>query len=136
MADPEQDDLREVIRRQVALRAAMARQPSYAEDAFLFVCAGVNYTCARLGGRRDVSGRELIDGLCDLAVERFGFLAPTVLERWGIKGTDDLGEIVFALVEVGLLGKSPRDSKDDFHDVLDLRETLRARHRIDADAEI
>ena len=76
---------------------------------------------------------ELVDGLCDLAVERFAFLAPTVLERWGITRTDDVGEIVFTLVDIGLLGRSPQDSKDDFHDVLDLHKTLRQRYHIDAD---
>ena len=34
-----------------------------------------------------------------VALERFGPLARTVLEHWGIHATEDLGDIVFALVE-------------------------------------
>ncbi len=131
MSEPQELDLRSMIRRQLALRDAITSNPRYRADAYVFVCEGVNFTCSRLGERRDVSGRELIEGLCDLAVERFGFLAPTVLQHWGVTSTDDFGEIVFTLVEHGLLGKSARDSKEDFKNVLDLRKTLRERYRMD-----
>jgi uncharacterized repeat protein (TIGR04138 family) len=124
-------NLGELIRRQLALRKAMAHNPRYRPDAYLFVCEGVNYTCERLGGRRDVTGRELTEGLCDLAVEQYGYLAPTVLKHWGISSTEDFGEIVFTLVEHGLLGKNARDSKADFKDIFDLHTTLRERYRID-----
>jgi uncharacterized repeat protein (TIGR04138 family) len=131
MAKSEHPSIRDILRKQVALHEAIAEDPRYPIDAYLFVCEGVDHTCENLGGRRDVTGRELIDGLCDLAVGRFGYLAPAVLERWGIQRTDDFGEIVFTLVGVGLLGKSPHDSKADFHNVLDLRKTLHERYRID-----
>jgi uncharacterized repeat protein (TIGR04138 family) len=132
MAEPEESPA-EILERQIALRTAAAMDPRYPVDAYMFVCEGVNYTCTKLGGRRDVSGRELIEGLCDLAIERFGYLAPEVLNHWGVTRTDDFGEIVFTLVETGLLGKSPRDSKADFENVLDLCHTLRERYRIDLD---
>jgi len=131
MSEPQDLSLTDIIKRQVALREAMSENPRYRPDAYVFVCEGVNYTCSRLGERRDVSGRELMEGLCDLAVERFGYLAPTVLKHWGVTSTEDFGEIVFTLVEVGVLGKSPRDSKADFENVLDLPAALRERYRID-----
>jgi len=131
MSDSPQPSPNELLKRHLALREAMARDPRYRPDAYLFVCEGVEFTCARSGERRDVSGRELIDGLCDLAVERFGFLAPAVLQHWGVAATEDFGEIVFTLVEFGLLGKSARDSKADFSGVLDLGQTLRERYRMD-----
>ncbi len=135
MADQQDLSLGEVIKRQLALRAAMAENPRYNPDAYLFVCEGVNYTCSKLGGRHDVSGRELCEGLCELALEQFGYLAPTVLRHWGVARTEDFGEIVFSLVEHGLLGKSPKDSKTDFQGVFDLPQTLRERYRIDGDLE-
>jgi len=131
MSESSESSIEEIIQRHMALRAAVAKNPSYHADAYLFVCEGVEYTCEKLGGRKDVSGQELVEGLCDLAVERFGYLAPTVLKHWGVKSTEDFGEIVFTLVEFGLLGKSPRDSKADFRDVLDLHQTLRERYRMD-----
>jgi len=136
MADSKPHDLTDFLKRQMALRAAVAKDPRYPLDAYLFVCEAVDFTCEKLGKRRDVTGRELIEGLCDLALEYYGFLAPTVLERWNITRTDDFGTIVFTLVGVGLLGKSPRDKMADFENLFNLRETLCQRYRIDEDPEI
>jgi uncharacterized repeat protein (TIGR04138 family) len=134
MAKIEPESLSELIRQQKAFRAAQRREPRYDLDAYTFVCESVDFTCRKLGERRDVSGAELLDGICDLALERFALLAPLVLERWGISTTDDFGRIVFALVEVGMLGKSPRDRLKDFHSVFDLREELERRYHVDLDA--
>lgn len=131
MSDPTQPSLEDLLRRHLALSAAVAKDPRYKAEAYAFVCEGVEYTCHKLGERRDISGRELVDGLCDLALERFGFLAPRVLKHWGVVATEDFGEIVFTLVEHGLLGKSARDSKADFAGVLDLQKALRERYRMD-----
>lgn len=133
MSEPELPGINDLMKKHAALRAAIARNPRYPLDAYVLVAEAVDYTCQKLGGRRDVPGRQLLDGFCDLAVERFGFLAPTVLKRWNITSTDDIGEIVFTLVEVGLLGKSPRDKKEDFREVFDLDSQLRARHTFETD---
>jgi uncharacterized repeat protein (TIGR04138 family) len=130
---PEADvpDPQEFIKQHLALRAAVAKNPRYHIDAFRFVCEAVDYTCRKLDGRRDVTGRELLDGICELALSRFGYLSRLVFEHWGVTRTDDFGEMVFALVEVALLGKSPRDTMADFHEVFDLRQALDERYRID-----
>jgi len=100
-----------------------------------FACMSILLTVfsgAASGQTRDLgAGGELLDGMCDLALERFGYMAPTVLEHWGLRATEDFGNIVFNLVETGLLGKSPQDSLEDFRDVFDLREELRRRYTID-----
>lgn len=51
-------------------------------------------------------------------------MARTVFHQWGIRRTDDLGEIVFNLIEAGLLSKTDADSRADFHDVCDLDHAL------------
>ena len=133
MTDPERDAIRRLLKQHAALRAAHGQDPRYDLEAYRFVCEAVDYTCTRLDRRRDVSGRELLDGICDLALERFGFLARIVFEHWGITATDAFGHIVFTLVDTGLLGRSPRDKQADFHDVFDLREALDERYRISLD---
>ena len=135
MADHEPPGIHDLLKKHLALRDAVARNPRYPFDAYLFVCEAVDFTCEKLGGKRDVTGTELLDGFCDLAVERFSFLAPTVLKRWNITTADDVGEIVFTLVEVGLLGKSPRDTKADFHQVFDLETELGKRHTFDTNID-
>ncbi|HEX8903242.1 MAG TPA: Minf_1886 family protein, partial [Longimicrobiaceae bacterium] len=57
------------------------------------------------------------EGCRDLALERYGPMARSVLEYWGIRDTRDFGEIVFALVELGILVKQDGDSLDDFDGV-------------------
>jgi uncharacterized repeat protein (TIGR04138 family) len=46
-------------------------------------------------------------------------MAKMVLEHWGIRSTSDIGDVVFALVEFGLLISQPTDTKKDFVDIFD-----------------
>ena len=95
------------------------RYPAYAETAYLFILSALHYTIERRGEARHISGRELAEGCRDLALERYGPMARSVLEYWGIRSTRDLGAIVFALVECGVLVKQEEDSLDDFDGVFD-----------------
>jgi uncharacterized repeat protein (TIGR04138 family) len=65
-----------------------------------------------------------MDGLCRFAQERFGMLAFTVLSRWGLAAASDVGEIVFQLVEAGILSRRDEDSRADFDLDIDLKQTL------------
>ena len=58
------------------------------------------------------------------ALEQFGSLSRTVLEYWGIYKTEDIGEIVFNLVEAGLLNKQDSDCKADFANGFNFREAF------------
>ena len=96
----------------------------YKIEAYVFVINALEYTLRKLGRQGHVSGRELLEGLKDLAKERFGPTAKMVLEHWGLVKTDDVGEIVFNLVEAKVLGKTDEDSKDDFRDVYDFGDVF------------
>lgn len=113
----------------------------YALDAYLFVEQGIGYTVKAVHGERKspeqdmhVTGQQLCQGLRDLAIERWGMLAGTVLRRWGITGTMDFGRIVFALVQNQLLSKTEQDSIDDFRDVFDFRTAFDGQYQIPAKA--
>jgi uncharacterized repeat protein (TIGR04138 family) len=93
------------------------RGDRYHERAYLFVLAGIEYLQVRLPQRRHVSGPELTLACRDFALEQYGLLARTVLEHWGIRETEDLGRIVFSLVDVGLLVTQPGDRVEDFANV-------------------
>jgi uncharacterized repeat protein (TIGR04138 family) len=67
----------------------------------------------------NVTGRDLLEGFRDHALERFGALAREVLRTWGITRTADIGAVVFNLVEAGLLQKTATDSPADYHEVFD-----------------
>ena len=100
------------------------RHPAYNETAYLFILAALHYTIERVGEARHISGRELVEGCRDLAIERFGLMARSVLEFWGIRSTRDLGELVFALVECGVLVKQEGDCVDEFCDVFCFSEAF------------
>lgn len=53
----------------------------------------------------------------------------TVLNRWGVRTTRDFGEIVFAMLEAGLLGKTPDDKIEDFDNIYDFDRVFRAPYR-------
>jgi uncharacterized repeat protein (TIGR04138 family) len=98
----------------------------YARDAYAFVMDSLDYTMRAVGERRHVSAAELVRGLCDHAKQRFGLFAYTVFAKWGLVSSDDVGEIVFQLIDAGILSRQESDSRADFDRVVDFREALEA----------
>lgn len=101
-----------------------ARNPRFHPKAYFFVLAALHSVLRSLDGPRHISGEELVQGVRELALERFGPMAGTVLAHWGIHATEDVGGVVFALVEQGVLVKQEEDSLDDFADVFDFEEAF------------
>jgi uncharacterized repeat protein (TIGR04138 family) len=95
------------------------REPRFDEQAYLFVLSALEMCQAQMSVRRHITGVELARAARDLALERFGLMARVVLEHWGISSTADIGDIVFTLVEMGLLLSQPQDTRDEFVGVFD-----------------
>ena len=106
------------------------RDNRYAYEAYAFVFEALGYTVKKVGQRRHVTGQELCFGIRDYAWKRFGYLARVVLNSWGVKSTEDFGQIVFNLVDAGLMGKTETDSQDDFRAVYDFKEAFEDAYRI------
>ena len=100
------------------------REPRFHERAFLFVLSALEFSQTRLPERRHISGAELARACRDLALERYGVMARLVLDHWGIRQTDDIGDIVFALVDLGLLISQAHDTRDDFVGVFDFDQAF------------
>jgi uncharacterized repeat protein (TIGR04138 family) len=100
------------------------RNPRFHGKAYLFLLSALHRVMEGLAEPRHISGRELSRGVRDLALERFGPMARTVLEHWGIHATEDLGDIVFALVDCGILIKQHEDRREDFRDVFDFEQAF------------
>lgn len=114
---------------------SISRRSGFPLEAFEFVREGLAHTITLVHGEdaarelmpsedHHVSGRELCLGLRDFAIERYGMLACTVLERWGIRSTHDFGRIVYALIDAQVLRKSDSDSLEDFDGVYDFDEAF------------
>ncbi|NQV04065.1 MAG: hypothetical protein HQ532_01060 [Candidatus Omnitrophica bacterium] len=93
----------------------------YGPESYSFVLAALGFTRKSLKRKGHISGQELLEGIREYALEQFGPMARTVLERWGITTTGDFGEIVFNMLDAGLLGKSEKDSKEDFSNIFDFK---------------
>jgi uncharacterized repeat protein (TIGR04138 family) len=100
------------------------RNPRFHEKAYLFLLSALHHVMNSMERSRHVSGAELSEGVRRLALKEFGPMARTVLEYWGIHSTRDLGEIVFALVEAGILIKEDDDRPEDFDDVFDFEDAF------------
>ena len=79
---------------------------------------------------RHVTGQELCEAVRRYALQRYGYMAKTVLNDWGIHGTSDFGEIVFNLIRTGQMRKTPADTRVDFNNVFDFDTALRQDFKI------
>lgn len=100
------------------------REQRFDERAYLFVLSALEHSQTRMVERRHISGPELAHACRELALHRFGVMARVVLEHWGVRSTMDIGDIVFTLVDLGLLVSQAQDSRDDFYGVFDFAETF------------
>ncbi|MEI7532766.1 MAG: Minf_1886 family protein [Verrucomicrobiae bacterium] len=112
-----------------AVEQILARDPRFHRDAYLFMREALDFT-QKLVGRenqgkvRHVTGQELLDGLRQYALQQFGPMTATVFEEWGIFNCKDFGEIVFNMVEISLLARTEKDSRDDFQNGYDFTEAF------------
>lgn len=74
---------------------------------------------------RHLTGQELCEAIRLYALEQYGYMAKSVLNYWGVKCTDDFGEMVFNLINIGQMKKTPQDRREDFHDVFDFDAGLK-----------
>jgi uncharacterized repeat protein (TIGR04138 family) len=112
-----------------ALEKILATDTRYGRDAYLFLRESLDFTQKLIGKEnrgqvRHVSGQELLDGIRQYALQQFGPMTVTVFEEWGVKNCRDFGEIVFNMVEIGLLAKTDKDTRDDFQNGYDFTEAF------------
>jgi uncharacterized repeat protein (TIGR04138 family) len=95
----------------------LEKDKRYKVQAYTFVMAALDVAQKQTKKTKHVSGRELCQGFKTLAQSEFGLMAKTVLESWGIRTTDDIGEIIYNMIDEGMMGKTDEDKKEDFHNV-------------------
>lgn len=86
--------------------------------------SGRNLNNAQRTDARHVNGRDLCLGLRDLAIKKYGMMAPTVLRRWGLERTEDFGVIVYAMIEQKQMRKSNDDRFEHFAGVFEFDEAF------------
>ena len=104
------------------------RNPRFHARSYEFVMQALQTVIQSLDEPRHISGRELTEGVRELAIGRYGLLAKAVLEHWGIHETEDVGRVVFAMVEQGILVKEDDDTPEDFADLFDFEEVFETNY--------
>ncbi|MEM9186014.1 MAG: Minf_1886 family protein [Planctomycetota bacterium] len=113
----------------------LRRDERYKFDAYVFVWEALRFAQEKLEmgsefpaaqeedePERHVSGQDLCEAMRQYAHEQYGYLAKQVLNHWGVQSTGDFGEIVFNLIEIGKMRKSPQDHREDFDGVFDFEK--------------
>ena len=101
----------------------------FKEDAYYFLNEAVIFSAEyfskpEFGNDRHLSGPELLDGIKEFTLSEFGPMSMTVLKRWGLKTTLDIGHVIFNLIDAKILSASPEDRLGDFDGVFDFTEAF------------
>jgi uncharacterized repeat protein (TIGR04138 family) len=123
----------------------LRRKTRYHVDATEFVFDALRHTQERLGRAVEskaesrlqdlddeqfhITGQELLHGIREFALQRFGLMARLVFASWNVTCTEDFGRIVFELVEQGRMRKTERDQLDDFAGVYEFEQALDRDYR-------
>ena len=98
-------------------RNAHRKDARFEIEAYLFLRDALDFTVRNQNGStkaKHVRGQELLAGFRELALKEFGPMALTILDYWGVKRCEDVGAMVFNLVEAGAFGRTEEDSPEDF----------------------
>ena len=106
------------------IEGIFAKDSRYKPDAYEFVMQALYFTQKKIKRQGHMSGKELLEGIRDFAVQEYGPMAKTLLYHWGISKTEDFGNIVFNMIGKKVLSKTENDSVADFRDVYDFEKTF------------
>lgn len=101
----------------LAISQAIAQDPRYHALGYEFVRDALHVAAKQFREGQDdqhVTGQEVLEGVRLHALEEYGPMALTVLNEWGIRRGEDVGHIVYNLIETGYFGKNEGDSLEDF----------------------
>jgi uncharacterized repeat protein (TIGR04138 family) len=130
------------------LARLLEKDRRYTFEAYVFLFEALNFaqTVLRMGAesptepitenedlpgpQHHVSGQELCEAIRRYALEQYGYMAKTVLNSWGIHGTNDFGEIVFNLIRIGQMRKTPSDTQVDFDNLYDFDVAFKQQFKI------
>ena len=109
----------------------IARDGRFDREAYLFVRDALEFTtrkCKKKASdpyaQQHVSGQQLLEGVRQYALEQYGPMVPTVFEHWRVRSCEDIGAIVFNLIEAREFGKADTDTLEDFRAGYDFHDAF------------
>ncbi len=98
----------------------------YHKNAYHNIFNALAYCETVMKTEKNLTAKELVIGYKDITLSKYGALALEVLHHWGIYSTQDIGNIVFNLVNANLLGRSQGDKIEDFKNIFDLTQEMKS----------
>lgn len=113
------------------------QDPRYPVEAYIFVREALAYASdsLELGSQcyqsesdvdaathlarreRHLTGQQLCEAIRQYALNQFGYMAKIVLNNWSIDRTGCFGDIVYNMIDLGIMKKSSQDERDHFNNV-------------------
>ena len=99
----------------------VGKDSRYSARAYALLMDCVHY----LGKERGhMSSYDVMDEFKERALDQYGPMAYTVLSEWGLSDTEDIGEMMFNLVEFRRIRKDDDDRQEDFSGGYDFKEVF------------
>jgi len=113
-----------------AVEQITAADRRYQPEAYTFLRDALDLTQRRVHRDRKQAGLhvtvpQLIQGCRDHALAQFGPMALMVLEEWGVRSCEDLGNVLFNLVEANQFSVTDQDRREQFAEGFDFQEAFR-----------
>ena len=119
------------------LNQIVEKDPRFDREAYVFlrqaldfchrseIKAGKKARIPEKTGENHISVAQLLDGIRQYALHEYGPMSMMVLNAWGIRSSQDFGEIVFKMVEHRLLSVTEQDTREEFAKGFDFFEAFR-----------
>lgn len=114
---------------QEAVAQIVKSNPTYQPEAYEFIRDALEFTIkknrkSRPSETSDIPTAELLNGVRLYALKEFGPMAVTVLDFWGVRTSEDIGQLVFGLVDAGVFSKTDNDTLEEFRKGYDFDEAF------------
>jgi uncharacterized repeat protein (TIGR04138 family) len=104
----------------------VGKDSRYEARAYALLMDCVHYL-GKNGGH--MSSADVMEEFKERALDQYGPMAYTVLGEWGLSSTEDIGEMMFNLVEFRRVRKDDDDRLDDFCGGYDFKEAFLGPYR-------
>ena len=114
---------------QGAVEKILAEDSRYDVEGYTFLRDALDATLKRRKkARKDAPGNvnaaELLEGFRLHTLQEFGPMSVTVLGYWGVRSCEDIGHMVFNLVQSGVFVKTDEDTIESFREGYDFEEAF------------
>lgn len=115
---------------QAKIEALLAEHNAYAAEGYFFLrdtlemATKSSKKSKKKSIQLHISAGELLEAFRIYGLKEFGPMAVTVFDYWGIRSCEDVGQMVFNLVQKGIFAKTEQDTIDAFRSCYDFNDAF------------